>query len=103
MAGKFGVVVAAVAVLWGAPTSAHESGSNARGVVESVSAERLVVKASDGHVTTFALTPETRFERRDEPVASSDVRVGERAIVRGKNSGDTLQAVVVKLAPATER
>jgi hypothetical protein len=87
-----------LALLSSAPAAAHEAGANARGVVEKVTAERIEVKATDGHVVAFTLTPRTRFSRGEKAVSAGDVRVGERAVVRGKKVGDRLEAVLVKLA-----
>jgi hypothetical protein len=93
--------LALLAILWNVPAAAHEVGSSARGVIESVTADRIAVKSADGHVSAFALTPATRFSRGEKAVAAGDVRVGERAVVRGKKLGERLEAVLVKLAPPT--
>ena len=88
-----------LALLGSAPAAAHEAGANARGVIESVTPDRVAVKAADGHVSAFALTPATLFSRGEKAVLAGDVRVGERAVVRGKRVGERLEAVLVKLAP----
>jgi hypothetical protein len=95
---KIGILVAALAA---GPAAAHEKGDRAMGVVESATAERIVIKAADGHAVAFTLTPETRFLRGESPARPEDVRVGERAVVNGKRSGETVQAVRVKLGPAS--
>jgi hypothetical protein len=92
-------VVALVAALAAAPAVAHESADRAMGVVESATAERIVIKAGDGHAIAFKVTPETRFFRGDKPARAEDVRVGQRAVVHGKRAGDAVEAVRVKLGP----
>jgi hypothetical protein len=88
------VLAAALAL---GPASAHEGADRAIGVVTSASAERLVVRASDGHEVAFEVAPETRFTRGDERTGPADVRVGERAVVHGKRAGGRLVAVRVRL------
>jgi hypothetical protein len=90
-------VVALVASVAAAPAAAHEKGDRAMGVVESITAERIVVKASDGHSVAFTVTPETRFFRGDKPARPEDVQVGQRAVVQGKRDGERVEAVRVKL------
>jgi hypothetical protein len=85
------------------PASAHESADRARGVVESLTAERIVIRASDGHPVAFRITPETRFSRGDAPARPGDARVGERAVVDGRRAGGEVEAVRVRLAPAPPR
>jgi hypothetical protein len=85
------------------PARAHEKGDRQRGVVESVAPERIVVRTSDGHTVTFAVTPETRFLRGEERVGVEDVQVGQRAVVEGRRAGETLEAVQVKLGAAPSR
>jgi hypothetical protein len=91
-----GLVVALAA----APAAAHERADRAMGVVESVTPERIVVKARDGHALSFSITPETRFLRGKKPSRAEDVRVGERAVVHGKKAGERIEAVEVKLGAA---
>lgn len=92
-----------VAVLAALPASAHEKGDRAMGVVESVSAERIVIRAADGHEIAFTVTADTRFVRGGAPVRVEDVEAGQRAVVRGRRVGEELRAVQVKLAPAVDR
>jgi hypothetical protein len=81
----------------GGPALAHEKGGNASGTVESIAADRIVVKTSDGHAVAFAVTKETRFLRGARPTRADDVRVGERVVVHGSRNGDGLSASEVKL------
>ncbi|HEX9399356.1 MAG TPA: hypothetical protein VF912_04525 [Anaeromyxobacter sp.] len=90
-------IIALVAALAAGPAVAHEKGDRAMGVVESVTPDRIVITASDGHAVAFAVTSETRFFLGDKPVRAQDVRRGQRAVVHGKRSGDTRTAVRVKL------
>jgi hypothetical protein len=95
------MIAAALALALGAPLArAHEEGDRVMGVVESVGAERLVVKASDGHLVEFAVTGDTRFFLGEKPARAADVRVGQRAVVQGRKAGGKLEAVRVKLGPA---
>jgi len=90
-------LVALGVALGGFPARAHEKGDRAMGVVESVTAEKIVVKAADGHSVAFTVTPETRFFRDDKPARPEDVRVGQRAVVHGRRAGERVEAVRVKL------
>lgn len=96
-------LVALVAALAAAPAAGHEQGDRAMGVVESVSAERLVIETADGHRVAFTITQDTRFLRGDEPVRREDVKPGQRAVVRGQRSGEQLVAVLVKLGSSGRR
>jgi hypothetical protein len=90
--------LAVLATLAGAPALAHEKGGRAMGVIENVTASRIAIKTSDGHVVEFELTPETRFSRGSTTIPAADVRVGARAVVHGARNGDALRAIDVKLA-----
>jgi hypothetical protein len=79
------------------PASAHEGPDRVMGVVAGVSAERIVVRAGDGHEVAFEITSETRFLRGDARADPADVRVGERAVVHGKRAGGAFVAVRVRL------
>lgn len=98
---KAGILFAALTSLVAAPAVAHEHGDRAMGVVASATAERIVIKTADGHPVTFSVTPETRFLRGESPARPEDVRAGERAVVHGKRVGEALEAVLVKLGPAS--
>lgn len=85
--------------LLAAPAHAHEKGGRAMGTVESVTPDRIVIRASDGHAVSFSVTPDTRFFIGDKAARLEDARPGVRAVVRGRGSGDALTASRVKLAP----
>ncbi|WP_242336106.1 MULTISPECIES: DUF5666 domain-containing protein [unclassified Anaeromyxobacter] len=90
-----------LATLLTAPAAAaHEQGGRAMGVVESVTAQQLVVKTADGHSVAFTVTPETRFFRGEKPARREDVQVGQRAVIRGTHVGERLRADTVKLGAA---
>jgi hypothetical protein len=97
---KTSTILAVAAALLAAPAAAHESAERAMGVVESVTPERLVVKAADGHGVAFVITGETRFFKGEKPASAADVRAGQRAVVHGRKAGDEVHALRVKLAPA---
>jgi hypothetical protein len=100
---RFAKLLALAAALAAAPAGAHDVKSDhAMGTVESVSSDRIVVKAKDGHALEFALTPKTRFVRGKKPARAGDVRVGERAVVHGKKAGEGVEAVEVKLGAAAK-
>jgi hypothetical protein len=94
---KLGLLLASLAAA--GPVVAHEQGDRAMGIVASLDADRIVIKAADGHTVEFAVTPETIFVRGERPTRREDVRIGERAVVHGKRRGDSLGAVRVKLPP----
>ena len=85
------------ALLAASPSAAHEQGGRAMGVVESVTADRIVIKATDGHSVAFTLTPRTRFFQGEQPARLEDVRVGQRAVVHGRRDGERVLAERVKL------
>jgi hypothetical protein len=91
------ILALVVALLAASPSGAHEQGDRAMGVVESVTPDRIVIKAADGHSVAFTVTPDTRFFQGNEPARPEDVRAGQRAVVHGKREGERLQAERVKL------
>jgi hypothetical protein len=95
---KRALSAAMLAAVLAPPAAAHEAADRAMGVVESVTAERIVIRASDGHPVAFRITPETRFSRGGKPARRGDVRVGERAVVQGRAAGGEVDAVRVRLA-----
>lgn len=90
-------LLALLAALAAGPAAAHERGDRAMGVIESVTKERLVVKAADGHSVEFAVTPATTFSLGDKPARLEDARQGQRAVVHGRRAGGGAEAVRVKL------
>lgn len=97
------VAALAAALAWASAAAHEKGGDRAMGVVESIATDRIVVKTADGHPVAFAITPETRFFKGDDPARAEDVKVGQRAVVRGERAGETLRAVQVRLGPETRR
>jgi hypothetical protein len=100
-----GTLALAITVTAASPAIAHEKGGRAAGTIETVSATQLVLRATDGHPVSFSITPSTVFVQNEKPARPEDVRVGQRAVVEGKRSGERLEAVRVKLGtvPKPER
>lgn len=91
-------ILALVSALFAAsPSAAHEQDDRAMGVVESITANRIVIEAADGHPVAFTITPETRFFQGEKPARPEDVRVGQRAVVHGRRDGERILAERVKL------
>ncbi|WP_242344625.1 DUF5666 domain-containing protein [Anaeromyxobacter terrae] len=93
-------LMALVPLLATSPAAAHEEHGRAMGVVQSVTAEQLVVKTTDGHSVAFTVTPETRFFQGEKPARREDVQAGQRAVVQGTRDGERLRAITVKLGTA---
>ena len=93
-------ILALVSAFAASPAVAHEKVDRAKGVVESVAAERIVIKGTDGHPMAFTITPDTRLFRGEKTARIEDVQVGERVVVNGRRAGEEFQAVRVKLGPA---
>jgi hypothetical protein len=68
------ILALVAALLAASPSGAHEQGDRAMGVVESVTPDRIVIKAADGHSVAFTVTPDTRFFQGNEPARPEDVR-----------------------------
>jgi hypothetical protein len=90
---------ALLAALAATPALAHETGGRAVGIVQSVTPERIVVRASDGHEVPCVVTLATRFVRDAKPARIEDVEVGQRVVVHGNRSGALIEATEVKLGP----
>lgn len=94
---RFITVLAAVAAM-AAVTSAraHEGGVDVRGVVQTVTPDRIEV-ATATEVRTFAITPATEFVKGGAPARREDVRSGDRVVVHGRQRGGRTEAVLVKI------
>lgn len=68
------------------------------GTVVSLSAERLVVTATDGSEASVRVTPQTRFERDGKAVDRASVVAGTRVSIQ--LTEDDTTAVLVKLGAA---
>jgi hypothetical protein len=93
-------ILTLVSAFAASPAVAHEKVDRAMGVVESVTAERIVIKGTDGHPVAFTVTADTKLFRGEKPARLEDVQVGERVVVNGRRAGEEFQAVRVKLGPA---
>jgi hypothetical protein len=78
---------------------AHEGGHRAYGVVKEVTATRLVVTDEQGRDTAFELTAGTRFVRDQKPTQREKIMVGERVVVKGKDSSGRMEATSVSVGP----
>ncbi len=87
-------VIAAVAAAWAAP--AHEGGVDVRGVVKTVTPERIEV-ATAKEVRAFALTPATEFVKGGAPARRQDLHPGDRVVVHGRERPGQTEAMLVKV------
>jgi hypothetical protein len=93
------VALLALALGLAGAANAHEGHEHeARGTVKDLSAERLVLTATDGKEVEFVLAPETKFLRGEVSVPRAEVEIGERAIVKYHEMGEMKHAAEVKLA-----
>lgn len=92
-------LAALVAALAVRPAAAHESVDRVMGIVERITEQELVVKATDGHVIAFTITSETRITDSGTPVPVQEIQPERRVAVHGKKVGERIEAVWVKLGP----
>ena len=88
-----------ISVVIASAALAHEGGHRAYGVVKVVTATRLVVTDEHGKETDFAVTAETKFVREQKPTLRDKIMVGERVVVKGKDSSGRLEATLVSVGP----
>ena len=91
--------VALIALLGVASVAlAHdEHGTELKGTVKSLTADKLVMTATDGDVVEFMVAEGTKFLRGTTVVKREDVVIGERAIVEYHEMGEMKHALEVKL------
>jgi hypothetical protein len=82
----------------GATLAHEEHGTELKGTVRSLTAEKLVMTATDGDVVEFLIGEDTQFLRGTTVVKREDVVIGERAIVEYHEVGETNHATEVRLA-----
>jgi len=73
---------------------AHGGHKHVMGTIASVKAEAIAVTDSDGHDTTVALTPSTKFYHGSDtkhPAARADLKAGERVVVHLGADGTALE------------
>lgn len=93
------VVAALVLVLSvaGVALAHDEHGTEVKGTIKSLTAEKLEVTATDGDVVELMVTEGTNFLRGTTAVKREDVVIGERAIVEYHKMGEVKHALEVKL------
>ena len=74
-----------------------EHGTEVKGTIKSLTAEKLEVTATDGDVVEFMVGEGTKFLRGTTVVRREDVALGERAIVKYHEMGEMKHALEVKL------
>jgi hypothetical protein len=74
-----------------------EHGTELKGTIKSLTAEKLEVTATDGDVVEFMVAEGTKFIRGTTVVKREDVVIGERAIVEYHEMGEIKHALEVKL------
>jgi hypothetical protein len=91
-----------IAVLPKLPPMANEQ--NPRLLIGTVATTTpsLTVTTATGTIVTINTTPDTEV-MATQPAALTDITVGERVMVAGKNDGTTLTAREVRIAPARVR
>jgi hypothetical protein len=91
-------VALALGILLGDVTRAHEGGTDARGVVRSITPEEIVVTTTSGAELKAHLVATTEFVRGKESIRAGDIRPGERVVVHAAEHGGRLEAKLVKVA-----
>ncbi len=82
------------------PTGTAETLRVTRGQVTTVNATSIVVKATDGYVGTYTVSPTTTVSRNGSPSAIGTVQVGDTATVVGTLSGTTATATRINALDA---
>ncbi|HYM84311.1 MAG TPA: DUF5666 domain-containing protein [Candidatus Dormibacteraeota bacterium] len=75
-----------------------------RGQVTAVTPTSITITGRDSKGATFVVTDKTRVRAKGQPIAYSDLKVGDRAMVFGTDSGGTYTAVLIRCvrpAPAS--
>ena len=68
---------------------------NVMGTVTSVGADEVVVKATDGHITTIHVTPGTKFSKGGKAASLKNITAGARVVIHTTEDGKN--AVTVKI------
>ncbi len=63
-----------------------------RGTVSAVSATSISLRSPDSFSATYVVTTSTVVREKGKPVAITDIKVGDRAVVLAKHTGTTLTA-----------
>lgn len=89
-----------VAWLLGPTALAHEGGVHAKGVVQEVTSEQLMLHTTDGKMVTLPLTSQTHIMRGGRMIKASDIEPGERAVVHSASRKGRLVATEVRVSAA---
>jgi hypothetical protein len=92
------MVGVALALLLGNVAQAHEGGTDARGVVTSITSEEIVVATVSGAELKARIVPTTEILRGKESIRAQDVHPGERVVVHAAPHEGRLEAKLVKVA-----
>ncbi len=68
---------------------------NVMGTVTMVGADSIVVKATDGHVMTIHVTPDTKFSKAGKGAGLKNITAGTRVVIHTTEDGKN--AVTVKI------
>ena len=68
---------------------------NVMGTVTMVGADNITVKATDGHVVTIQVTPDTKFSRAGKGAGLKNITAGTRVVIHTTEDGKN--AVTVKI------
>jgi predicted transcriptional regulator len=100
-------VIAIAALLWAPSAFAHNGEDHSgktksfKGTVETVQADKLMMKATDGKSVVVHLDDKTTYERGTTAAAATDVKPGARVVVHGHPMKDGgVHATKVRLGRA---
>ena len=77
------------------PVFAHGGGAHLKGTISALTADRITVKAADGHEAEAAITEQTLFVRGRTAGKRGDLKQGDRVIVHTRKKGSGLEAVEI--------
>ena len=77
------------------PVFAHGGGAHLKGTISALTADRITVKAADGHEAEAAITEQTLFVRGRTAGKRGDLKQGDRVIVHTRKKGTGLEAVEI--------
>ncbi|MQY20264.1 hypothetical protein NRB20_33650 [Nocardia sp. RB20] len=75
-------------------------GHGVMGTIASENADTWTLTKKDGSTETVTITPQTTFGSKKNPAQKSQFTVGEKVVVRGKESGTTITATAIMAAKA---
>ena len=77
------------------PAFAHGGGAHLKGTISGLTADRITVKAADGHKVEAAITEQTLFVQGHTACKREDLKQGDRVIVHTRKRGSGLEAVEI--------